>query len=188
MRAAKKDPSDGINSFRHRSVLYLWRTNERSEHLQPPLFTPTEKEHTRLVKIMRSNAQKAKPVHWRFADNPRPGSIYRLPDDMSLQRGITYTFLPDGRSMRVPSMNRMMVRASAEGHQENENQDIMSALQQMLSGKRPTAGKARFNNMGRAHVPDRRVGAGGVRAAARRGPAARNEVVGDGLRGIPIEA
>ena len=137
----------------------------------------------------RSNAPKAKPVHWRYADNPRPGSIYRLPDDMSLQRGITYTFLPDGRSMQVPSMNRMMVRASAEGHQENENQDIMSALQQIISGKRPTAGSARFNHLGRAHVPQgRRMGAGGARAVDRRGPAARNQVVGEGLRGMPLEA
>ena len=133
----------------------------------------------------RSNAPKAKPVHWRFADNPRPGSIYRLPDDMSLQRGITYTYLPDGRSMRLPSMNKMMVRASAEGHQEDENQDIMSALQQIISGKRPTAGRARFNHMGRAHVPEGRRAGG---AAARRGPPARNQVVGEGLRGIPIEA
>ena len=136
----------------------------------------------------RSNALKAKQVHWRFADHPRPGSIYRLPDDMSLH-GITYTYLPDGRSMEVPSMNRMMVRASAEGHQEDENQDIMSALQQIISGKRPTAGKARFDHMGRAHVPEgRRAGAGGARAAPRRGPPARNQVVGEGLRGLPIEA
>jgi hypothetical protein len=160
--------------------------------LSAPTFHAWGKRAHQISKIMlrnRSNAQKAKPVHWRFADSPQPGSIYRLPDDMSLQRGITYTFLPDGRSMQVPSMNRMMVRASAEGHQENENQDIVSALQQIISGKRPTAGSARFNHLGRAQVPQgRRVGAGGARAANRRGPAARNQVVGDGLRGIPIEA
>ena len=145
----------------------------------------------RLVKMQglkfqsRSNAPKAKAVNWRYSDNPRPGSIYRLPDDMSLQRGITYTYLPDGRSMRLPSMNKMMVRASAEGHQEDENQDIMSALQQIISGKRPTAGRARFNHLGRAHVP---MGSRAGGAAPRRGPPARNQVVGEGLRGIPIEA
>ena len=57
---------------------------------------------------------KARPVIWRSADHPMPGTIYRLPDDMSLQRGITYTFLPDGRSLRVPAMNRLDVRAAAQ--------------------------------------------------------------------------
>ena len=82
-------------------------------------------------------------------------------------------------------MNRMMVRASAESHQEGENQDIMSALQKIIQGKRPTAGSSRFDHMGRAHVPmGRRIG----NAMPRRGPPARNQVNGDGLRGIPIEA
>ena len=127
----------------------------------------------------------AKPVSWRFADSPMTGTIFRLPDDMRLQRGITYTYLPDGRSMRLPSMNRLLVRASASSHQESENQDIVQALQQMIKGKRPVAGSARFDHMGRAHVPmGRRIG----NAMPRRGPPARNQVRGDGLRGIPIEA
>ena len=62
-----------------------------------------------------------------------PGTIYRLPDDLTLQRGITYTFLPDGRALRVPSMNRMSVRAAAQGHQENEDSDVVEALTQLIS-------------------------------------------------------
>ena len=65
-----------------------------------------------------------------------PGSIYRLPDDLTLQRGITYTFLPDGKRIRVPAMNRMQVRAESQGHQEGEDADVMQALTALLSGKK----------------------------------------------------
>ena len=73
---------------------------------------------------------------WRFYDRPMPGSIYRLPDDRTLQRGITYTFLPDGKAIRVPAMNRMQVRAESQGHQEGEDDDIMQTLTKLLSGKK----------------------------------------------------
>jgi len=120
---------------------------------------------------------KAKPVIWRSADHPMPGTIYRLPDDMTLQRGITYTFLPDGRSIRVPAMNRLDVRAAAEGHRQVEDGDIMQALQQILSGKR---GKASFDEQGRARRPaDRRV-------QPQRGPLARRDMHGEGMR--PVNA
>lgn len=79
-----------------------------------------------------------------------PGTIYRLPDDLTLQRGITYTFLPDGRALRVPSMNRMSVRAAAQGHQENEDSDVVEALTQLISGKKPVPGRASFDKIGRA--------------------------------------
>jgi len=129
---------------------------------------------------------KAKPVIWRSADQPMPGTIYRLPDDTTLQRGITYTFLPDGRSIRVPAMNRLDVRAAAQGHQEGEDGDIMQALQQILSGKR---GKASFDGQGRARraPADRRAAPGG-RRAPERGPAARRDVRGEGMRRMPVEA
>ena len=123
---------------------------------------------------------KAKPVIWRSADHPMPGTIYRLPDDMTLQRGITYTFLPDGRSIRVPAMNRLDVRAAAQGHQEGEDGDIMQALQQILTGKR---GKASFDGQGRAQGP-----AAPAPVGRRRGPAARRDVRGEGMRGMPVEA
>lgn len=73
---------------------------------------------------------------WRYHDHPMTGTIFRLPDDTRLQRGMTYTFLPDGKQMRVPAMNRLDVRAAAQGHQENEDGDIMKALQRLMSGKK----------------------------------------------------
>ena len=79
-----------------------------------------------------------------------PGSIYRMLDDMSLQRGITYTIMPDGKSMRVPAMARITVRANADSHDEDNNHDMMQALTDMLSGKKPVPGRARHNHMGQA--------------------------------------
>jgi len=102
------------------------------------------------------------------------GTIFRLPDDLTLQRGITYTFLPDGRRMRVPAMNRLDVRAASQGHQENEDSDIIEALQQILTGKKPTAGKARFNRQGRAQ------------RAVPPGPMPRRDAHAQGMRRIPI--
>ena len=77
-----------------------------------------------------------------------PGSIYRLPDDLSLQRGITYTILPDGRSLRVPAMNRLIVRSQAESHTEDEGRDLVQALQDIIQGKAPVRGRASFNKRG----------------------------------------
>ena len=88
------------------------------------------------------------------------GTIFRLPDDMHLQRGITYTILPDGRSVRVPSMNKLQVHASAQSHEEDDDHDMMQALQDILMGKKPTKGRASFNNRGRAggnRVPHQRA-------------------------------
>ena len=90
---------------------------------------------------------------WRSWDRPRVGTIYRLPDDLSLQRGITYTILPDGRNLRVPAMNRLVVRSQAQSHDDNEGNDIVQALQDMLKGKKPVKGRARFNRHGIVHRP-----------------------------------
>ena len=87
---------------------------------------------------------------WRSWDKPMTGTIFRLPDDMHLQRGITYTILPDGRSVRVPSMNKLQVHASAQSHDEDDDHDMMQALQDILMGKKPTKGRASFNRRGRA--------------------------------------
>ena len=154
-------------------------------HFVKMVFAAQEIPHSshRVAKVL----PKAKPVIWRSADHPMPGTIYRLPDDMSLQRGITYTFLPDGRSIRVPAMNRLDVRAAAQSHQEGEDDDIMQALQQILSGKR---GKASFDGQGRAHRRARPTGSPRRPAgkAPVRGPAARRDVRGEGMRGMPVEA
>ena len=93
-------------------------------------------------------AQKQRNM-WRSYDRPRVGTIFRLPDDLQLQRGITYTILPDGRSIRVPSMNRQLVRAQSDKHSENEGHDIMQALQDILQGSKPVPGRARHDRRGR---------------------------------------
>ena len=111
------------------------------------------------------------------------GTIFRLPDDMQLQRGITYTILPDDRMMQVPAMNRMEVRAASQGHQEDENHDMMEALQQLLQGKKPVQGKARFNRRGQAHGARVQAHHGVVRGA----PAPLQAVVGEGLRPVGVE-
>ena len=124
--------------------------------------------------------QKAKPVHWRYADRPRSGTIYDLPDDLTLQRGITYTFLPDGKAIRVPAMNRLNVRAAAQGHQEDEDADIVKALQQLLTGKRPTGDKPSFDKQGRVRRPADRG------RIDERGPMRKPDAHGQGLRPMPV--
>ena len=93
------------------------------------------------------------------------GTIFRLPDEMQLQRGITFTILPDGRSLRVPAMSRLEVRAQAQSHEEDDDGKMVQALQDILAGKKPVAGRARINRRGRAH----RIGGG--RGPMQGGPA-----------------
>ena len=102
-----------------------------------------------------------------------PGTIFRLPDDRALQRGITYTFLPDGRRTVVPAMSRLDVRAHAQSHDENEHSDIVQALQDILQGRKPVPGRA-LNRRGVAHGgrinPDNRdIRGPEARAQMRRG-------------------
>ena len=81
---------------------------------------------------------KLKEMH-RSWDRPRTGTMYRVPDDPSrilsrprpgrlyMQpvrepvRGVTFTIMPDGKHMRVPVMNRRVVRAANQGHAGNES-------------------------------------------------------------------
>ena len=108
---------------------------------------PTAQNRT-LVACLRPNAPLVgnlvlptftKEMAWRFHDHPMRGTIFRLPDDMSLQRGITFTILPDGKMIQVPSMSRMMVRAASSSHDENDEQQIVKALQDILKGKKSDA-------------------------------------------------
>ncbi len=98
-----------------------------------------------------SNIQRIMSWAWRSWDRPRPGSVYSTPDDLSLQRGYTFTFMPDGRMKKVPAMMRQDVRAQSESHAENEGHDIVQALQDLVAGRKPVPGRARFNRHGRAH-------------------------------------
>ena len=76
-------------------------------------------------------------MSWRSWDRPIVGTIFRLPDIPSLQRGVTFTILPDGSRMRVPVMNRMDVRAHSEKHANGEEDQIMKALHNLMHGKKP---------------------------------------------------
>ena len=112
------------------------------------------------------------------------GTIFRLPDDRQLQRGVTFTIMPDGRSLRVPAMSRLQVRAESQSHEEDSGHDMMQALQDILKGKKPVPGRARHNNRGQAH--GNRVE--GHRGAVRGAPARYD--FGEGLRpagGIGME-
>ena len=79
------------------------------------------------------------------------GTIFRLPDEKTLQRGFTFTILPDGRSLRVPSMSKLEVRALSQSHEQDGDHDMMQALQDILMGKKPVDGRARMNRAGQAH-------------------------------------
>ena len=104
-----------------------------------------------------------------------PGTIFRLPDQLQLQRGVTFTILPDGRRLRVPSMQRLTVRAQADSHAEDGNKDMMQALQDILSGKKPVEGRAKIDGQGRARRAPKFGG---------RGPVRNDPVPGSRVRGL----
>ena len=91
---------------------------------------------------------------WRSWDKPLVGTIFRLPDDHMLQRGVTFTILPDGRSMRVPVMNRLQVQAENQKHADDGHGDVMQALQNLIQGRKTMPGEAQRDGQG-AHGRDR---------------------------------
>ena len=99
------------------------------------------------------------------------GTYYKLPDETTLQRGYTFTIMPDGRMLRVPSMSRLQVRAESESHKEDGDHDMIQALQDILRGKKPVPGRARMNRRGQAQ--GNRVAEGGGVAEYRHGQGVR---------------
>ena len=91
------------------------------------------------------------------------GTIFRLPDDMQLQRGITFTILPDGRPLRVPAMSRLQVRAESQSHEQDQGKGMMQALQDLLRGKKPVPGRYQHNLRGRVHKKGQAFDLGGRR-------------------------
>ncbi len=81
------------------------------------------------------------------------GTIFRLPDDTQLQRGITFTIMPDGRSLRVPAMSRIQVRAASQSHDEGGGQDMMQALKDILKGKKISGREMNRRGPGRERLP-----------------------------------
>lgn len=76
---------------------------------------------------------------WRFYDHPRPGSIYRLPDIPSLTRGVTYTFMPNGKKMKVPAQTKRTV--SMHSHDQIEGEGFAEALKKLLAGNHDPSDK-----------------------------------------------
>ena len=90
-----------------------------------------------LLKEMPSNVFRGGPCAWRYTDYPRPGSIYRLPDDHRLQRGPTIVRLPGGREMRVPASWPRSVKAPGQVHDTKNAQVQIQNLIAVLTGKKP---------------------------------------------------
>ena len=90
---------------------------------------------------MPANVFQGGPCAYRYTDYPRPGSIYRLPDDMRLQRGPTLVRLPGGREVRVPATERRSIATASQGHDMNSAQSKMAMMMAILSGK-PTQPEA----------------------------------------------
>ena len=103
------------------------------------------------------------------------GTIFRLPDDHVLQRGVTFTILPDGRSMRVPVMNKLQVQAENQKHADDEGGGIMQALQNLIKGRKTMPGEAQRDGQGRHRGRHEAVGGGhrvgpGMEGLRRAGP------------------
>lgn len=79
---------------------------------------------------------------WRFYDQPMRGWVYRTPDDVSLQRGITFTILPDGRRLRVPRMQKIYRdNTDNDEHDDEYGSAMMKMLADIIGG-----GKSSSNN------------------------------------------
>ena len=89
------------------------------------------------------------PMKYRYCDHPRPGSIYRLADIPALVRGPTVVLLPSGKEIEVPRMARRDIQAKADLHAAVQGQGNLSALLQLLQGKRGEGAPTGFK-MGRA--------------------------------------
>jgi hypothetical protein len=92
---------------------------------------------------------------------------------MQLQRGITFTIMPDGQNVRVPAMSRLEVRAESQSHEEAGGHDMVQALADILKGKKPVPGRARHNRIGVAH---------GNRVERHKGPVRGDPAGREGLR------
>ena len=77
---------------------------------------------------MPANVFQGGPCAYRYTDYPMPGSIYRLPDDMRLQRGPTLVRLPGGREVRVPATERRSVATQSQQHDMNSAQARMQMM------------------------------------------------------------
>ena len=130
------------------------------------MYSSSTPQRAPSIATSKSALHKLKEMAHRSWDRPRPGTIFRLPDIPSLVRGVTFTIMPDGKHMRVPTMNRLVVKAQNQQHADTESGDIMQALQDILKGKKPVDDRARFDHVGRV----RRHAGGGAHHHAQMRP------------------
>jgi hypothetical protein len=83
---------------------------------------------------MQGYALSHDPMAYRFADYPRPGSIYRLPDIVSLVRGPTLVRMPSGQDIRVDARLKMESPNPANVHDEAKGQSSLEDLLKILKG------------------------------------------------------
>ena len=86
---------------------------------------------------MPANVFQGGPCAHRYTDYPMPGSIYRLPDDMRLQRGPTLVRLPGGREVRVPANERRNIATASQQHDTNSAQARMQMMMALLNSVSP---------------------------------------------------
>ena len=85
---------------------------------------------------------KPGPCGRRFTNYDRKGAIWRLPDDRRLVRGHTYTILPTGRMVKVPTALKQKVAAPAEVHDQQEGAEIMDVLRALMEGSKLDTGNS----------------------------------------------
>ena len=93
------------------------------------------------------------PMSYRYFDYPRPGSIFRLPDNPRLVRGPTYVKLPSGQDVQVPAQLKRSVIAPGQVHENDHAQNSMQQLLNLLSGKRGSDTPAGFKTGGKFDRP-----------------------------------
>ena len=76
----------------------------------------------------------------RYYDYPRPGAIYRLPDDPRLQRGHTIVKLHSGKDMIVPANFKQHAASNAQSHDMGDNQQVLQQMLAMMTGKKMPQG------------------------------------------------
>ena len=87
-------------------------------------------------------------MSYRFYDYPRPGSIYRLPDNPRLVRGPTYVKLPSGQDIQVSAQMKRDVVAPGQVHENGGAKNSMEQLLNLLGGKRAQEAPSGFKTGG----------------------------------------
>jgi len=89
----------------------------------------------------KGQTYKPGPCAYRFTNYDRKGAIWRLPDDERLQRGYTYTILPDGRMVKVPASLKQKVHAPSQVHEQKHGSEMVELLKSLMEGRKLPGGE-----------------------------------------------